>query len=189
MHNLPRLILGLSACTMMPKYERPESPVSARFPRGSARSANIDDIQWPSFFTDLRLKRLIEIALENNRDLRVAALNVEKSQAQYRIQRASLLPFLDATGVFTRSRVAGDTSGGSGPGNSAIGAVGNGSTANQFNLSVGVVSYELDLFGRIRSGNQRSLQQYFAQVEGRRSTQISLVAQVAVQWACDNITS
>ncbi len=81
---------ALVGCSMVPKYERPASPVPGQFPEGSNISADAADIQWRDFFADAQLKSLVELALQNNRDLRVAALNVERYEAQYRIQRSAL---------------------------------------------------------------------------------------------------
>ena len=94
--------LALCGCTMIPPYLRPGAPVAERFPGGSGKSGASADIRWREFFTDPRLKRCIEIALENNRDLRVAMLNVEQTRAQYRIERAALYPNLNAGGSFNR---------------------------------------------------------------------------------------
>jgi multidrug efflux system outer membrane protein len=165
--------LALAGCTMIPKYSRPEAPVSARFPGGAAQSSDAADIRWRDFFTDPRLKRCIEIALENNRDLRVAVLNVEQARAQYRIARSSLFPTIDATGNYTRARAAADSH--SNPTASAV-------TTNQFSVSVGNTAYELDLFGRVRSLSRQALDTYFAKDETRRSAQLALVAQVATQY-------
>jgi outer membrane protein, multidrug efflux system len=158
------LLLGAtSGCTLIPDYQRPTSPVAERFPGGSEKSTDIDALPWRDFYADPRLTRCIEIALENNRDLRVAVLKVEKARAQYRIQRAELLPQLDATGSYTRARSQGVTS-------------------NQYDAGVGVTSYELDLFGRVRSNNRQVLEEYFSLAETRRSTHISLIAEVATQY-------
>lgn len=158
------LMLGvMSGCTMIPDYQRPASPVAERFPGGSAESSNIETLPWRGFFADPRLKRLIEIALENNRDLRVAVLNVEHARAQYRIQRAELLPEISADGSFTRERAQR-------------------ATTSQYDASVGVTSYELDLFGRVRSNTRKTLEEYFSLEETQRSAQISLIAEVATQY-------
>ena len=115
----------LAGCTMIPKYARPEAPVPAGWPNGpayresrSAQGARLPpDLQWREFFADERLQTIIGTALKNNRDLRVAALNVEKARALYRIQRAELLPVVGATGSgikeravenFFAPRIAGD---------------------------------------------------------------------------------
>jgi multidrug efflux system outer membrane protein len=185
-------VFAFAGCTMIPRYERPASPVAGRFPGARDQSGDASEIRWRDFFTDPRLKRLVELALENNRDLRVAALNVAQYQAEYRIQRAALFPTIDASAAYTRSRSTGNTSGiagattnaeaGASSTSSASGAQSNGSTSNLFSLSVGTTSYELDLFGRVRSLNQQALETYFASDEARRSTEISLVAQVATQY-------
>lgn len=173
--------LALAGCTMIPKYNRPAAPVSARFPDGTDHSGDASDIRWRDFFTDPRLKRLVELSLANNRDLRVAALTVERYQAEYRIQRAALFPSVNATGNYTRSLTSGETLGG-GSGAAGAAASSNGYTSNQFSVSVGTTAYEVDLFGRVRSLNKQALETYFASDETRRSTEISLVAQVATQY-------
>jgi outer membrane protein, multidrug efflux system len=118
------------------------------------------DIGWRDFFTDPKLEALIEQALANNRDLRIALLNVERARAQYRIQRADRVPTVDATGSMFRGRTE-------------VGIT------ETYNANVGVTQYELDLFGRVRNLNDAALRRYFAQEETRRSAQLSLVAEVA----------
>ena len=163
---------ALSGCTMMPTYERPAAPVAAEFPgtSGGSSGANASsagqpaaDILWADFFKEERLKKLIALALNNSRDLRVAALNVEQSRAQYRITRADFYPDVNVSGGATRQRAGGLTS-------------------TQWSANVGVSAYELDLFGRLRSLNQQALETYLATDEARRGTQISLVAEVATQY-------
>ncbi len=155
----------LSGCSMIPNYERPAAPVAAEYPGVAASQAlpAAADIAWSDFVAEQRLKRLIELALANNRDLRVALLNVEQSRAQYRITRSSSFPSVDAGGGFTRQRAAGFT-------------------ADQWSASVGTTAYEIDLFGRVRSLNEEALERYFATEEAQRSAQISLVAEVAIQY-------
>jgi multidrug efflux system outer membrane protein len=175
--------LILTGCTMIPKYQRPEAPVAARFPGGSGKPGDAADIHWRDFFTDPRLKRYIELALANNRDMRVATLNVEHARAEYRIQRSALFPTVDATGSYTRSRTPSYTYpagvfGGGGGGTITTSPY----TLNQFSASVGTTSYEVDLFGRVRSLNRQALETYFSTDATRRSTQIALVAQVATQY-------
>jgi len=169
------LALCFCGCTMIPTYQRPASPVPAQFPGAADRAGDAADIAWHDFFTDPRLKRLVELALENNRDLRVAALTVEQYQAQYRIQRAALFPTIDATGNYSRAHSIELF-----PQGNKLSAAG--FTYSQYSVSVGTTSYEVDLFGRVRSLNQQALEQYFATDEARRSTEISLVAQVATQY-------
>ncbi len=98
------LSLGLGGCTLIPHYERPGAPIGARYPGGSAATGAkaSSEIAWREFFADARLKKLIELALEDNRDLRVAMLNVEQSRAQYRIARAGFFPTIQAAGSYIR---------------------------------------------------------------------------------------
>jgi multidrug efflux system outer membrane protein len=120
-------------------------------------------LAWSDFFKDERLKELVNVALAHNRDLRVAALNVERSRAQHRITRSASLPQVDASGDFIRQRAGGITS-------------------SQWSASVGTSAYELDLFGRLRSLNAQALESYFATAEAQSSARISLVAEVATQY-------
>lgn len=174
-------VLVLAGCgTLAPKHVRPEAPVSAAWPTGpaykddagAASAVDAAAIEWRDFFSDERLRNLVALALENNRDLRVAALNIEKSRAQYRIQRAGLFPAVDASAYGTVERVAESLSGTG----KAI------ESARQYNVSLGVTSYEVDFFGRVRSLEEQALQEYFATREARRTTQISLVAEVAIAY-------
>jgi len=149
---------------MIPPYERPAAPVAQAYPGVSQTNEGYaTDIAWKEVFRDDRLKALVELALANNRGLRVALLGVEKSQAQYRIARSASYPGVDAAGSFLRQRSA------------------NG-TESQWSATVGATSYELDLFGRVRSLKEQALERYFATVEARRAAQLSLVAAVASQY-------
>lgn len=159
------MVTGISlvaaGCTMVPKYERPASPVAGQYPGSSATNeVHVADIGWRSFFNEERLQRLIEIALANNRDLRVAVLKVEQSRAQYHVTRAALLPGVDGGASYTRAYAAGRT-------------------AESWSASLGSAAYEVDLWGRVRSLNQQALESYFATAEGQRNAQITLVAEVA----------
>lgn len=164
----------VSGCTMMPKYERPPAPVSDSWPAGAAdvktTNAVASDMDWREFFDDPRLQKLIQLALENNRDLRTAALRVEETRAQYRIERAGLFPGVAGQASFTRQRFSG-----------AVTAFNGGTTLDTWNLNVGA-SYELDLFGRVRSLKQEALEKYFATDEARKSVHIALVSQVATEY-------
>jgi outer membrane protein, multidrug efflux system len=181
------VLAGLSACTMEPHYKRPAAPVPATWASTAAASGNTrpaTETGWRQFFPDPNMQRLIEIALANNRDLRVAALNVQSAQAQYRVQRADLFPTIAATGLeeiekypsgVLATGAAGSATGGSTT--SAVGSTG-GSTIRFFEAGVGFTNYELDLFGRIRSLSKAKFEAYLGSEESRRSTQISLVAEV-----------
>ncbi|MBZ0158451.1 MAG: AdeC/AdeK/OprM family multidrug efflux complex outer membrane factor [Alphaproteobacteria bacterium] len=168
------LILVLTGCTMAPRYTRPEAPVPASWPegpayKGSAATSEVAaTLTWREFFIDEQLQKLIALALENNRDLRVAALAIERSRALYRIQRADLFPSVDATGSGSAQRFPAD-----------ISRTGEAATLHQYSIDLGFSAYELDFFGRVRSLKDQALEQFFATEEARRSVQISLVAEVA----------
>ncbi len=157
--------IALSGCAMIPSYERPSAPVAAQYPSATQTNAGqvASDIEWSRFFVEERLKKVIELALTNNRDLQVAILNVEQSRAQYRIAQSASYPIANASGSSTRSYAAGQT-------------------ANQWSASIGSTAYELDLFGRVRSLNRQALEKYLATQEAQRSAQISLVSEVASQY-------
>lgn len=163
----------IAGCTLAPAYHRPALPVPSNYP--SSGNAQLDqsvvaspDVGWREFFSDTRLQSLISMALANNRDLRVALLNVEKSRAQYRIQRSQLLPTVNAFANETASHTPVELTT---PGFPA--------TTHQFSASVGLSSYELDIFGRLRSLNAQALETYLATEEAQRTTHLSLVAEVA----------
>jgi multidrug efflux system outer membrane protein len=157
------LAMALSGCmSLAPKYERPAAPVAAAFPDlGPATGEAAAHIAWQRFFADARLKQLIEMSLANNRDLRVAILNIEQARAQYRVRRADLLPTLSAVASGSRATTGSDT------------------ISSNYSVGLGVSAFELDLFGRVRSLSNAALAQFFATEEARKSTHISLIASVA----------
>lgn len=180
-----------SGCTLIPRYERPPPPVPQSFPEvvlpGSpaavsveaveataavtAETAAADAIAWQDYFADARLREVIALALVNNRDLRVAALNIERARAQHRIRRADLFPAIGATGSQNAQRLPGDLT-----------ASGESDVSRVYSATVGFAAYELDFFGRIRSLKAEALEAYLGTEEARRSAQISLVAEVATNW-------
>lgn len=162
--------LVVSGCsTLEPRSTEVAPAIPAQWPGTATAGAvttapmEVADIGWRDFFVDPRLQTVITQSLENNRDLRVAVLNVERARAQYRIQRADRVPAVGVQGQMTRS-------GGDAP------------VTEQFSANLGVVEFELDLFGRVRNLSQAALQQYFAEAANRRSAQLSLVAEVANAW-------
>ena len=174
----------LGACTLEPRYHRPASPVSA-LPEGLQGGTAATDIGWHEFFPDPQLQRLIALALANNRDLRVAALNVQSAQALYRIQRAQLLPSVDASAFEEAEEFPNGvlgTSAGAGGGSGSLPSGTGGTTLRFYDVGIGFTSYELDFFGRIRSLNHAALQQYFSSDATRKSAQLSLVAEVATAY-------
>ncbi|NWA24590.1 efflux transporter outer membrane subunit [Pseudomonas gingeri] len=170
----------LGGCVnLAPQYQRPEAPVAGQWlPTTSAPAGTVAaDLQWQQFFTDQRLSQLQSLALANNRDLRLATLNIEKAQAEYRIQRAAAFPSLAASASGTHSRTPASLSSGVA------------TTSHEYSAQLGLSSYELDLFGRVQNLQDEALEAYLALTETRRSTQISLVAEVATAWqtlAADN---
>lgn len=180
-------LLPLAACTLQPRYSRPQAPVPPTWngkAAGSAATASVADLGWRQFFPDPTLQRLISLALANNRDLRVAALNVQAAQAQYRIQRADLFPTVAVSGLesvqkYPAGVLASSSTGGS-SGRAGTGTpVPGGSTIRLFEVGVGFTSYEIDLFGKIRSLDRAALERYFGYEETRRSSQLALIAEVA----------
>jgi outer membrane protein, multidrug efflux system len=174
----------LAACTLEPQYHRPPAPVPA-LPGGTEAGTAAADIGWREFFPDPQLQQLVALALTNNRDLRVAALNVQSAQAQYRIQRAQLFPTVDASAVEQVQRIPTGVLESEFPtAASAFAgqALPSGITTRTYNVGVGFTNYELDLFGRIRSLSHAALQQYFSSGETQRSVQLTLVAEVATAY-------
>ncbi|HEX2532027.1 MAG TPA: efflux transporter outer membrane subunit [Burkholderiaceae bacterium] len=163
----------LAGCSLAPQYVRPDAPVAPAYPGASAASASqaahsATDIGWREFFPDQRLQSLIATALDNNRDLRTAALRIEEARAQYKIQSADLLPNLNVTATGVRTRIPG-----------SLRESGNAIVSSNYQVGLSLASFELDFFGRVRSLNQAMLAQYLATEEARQAAQISLVAEVA----------
>ncbi len=177
--SLGALLLLGGCTTMAPKYTRPAAPVPAAwpaeppYPAVTAKPAPkpLADIPWQEFFVNEQLRKLIALALANNRDLRIAVLNIERSRAQYQIKRADLLPKIDANASGTFQRIAEDFSGTGLP-----------KEIHQYNIGLGISSYELDLFGRVQSLKDQALEQYLSTEQARSSVQISLVAEVAANY-------
>ena len=168
-----------AGCTMIPEHTRPEAPVPAGWPSGPAYKETLStqgpslaaDLQWRDFFGDERLQKIIETALNNNRDLRLAALNVERARAIYGIQRAELFPALNATASGSKERVAGEFTNNGEP-----------KTVTRYGATLSVISWEIDFFGRIRSLSERALEEFLATEQARRSAQILLVSEVAAAY-------
>ncbi|HEX2010989.1 MAG TPA: efflux transporter outer membrane subunit [Roseateles sp.] len=158
--------LLLSGCmSLAPKHERPAAPVASDWPTpATAGAQKAAELPWQSFYAgDARLRELIGLALQNNRDLRVALLNVEKARAQYRITDPSRLPTVGAGFSSSRSPAAS----------------GNGSISSVYQAGLQVTAYELDLFGKLKSNSDAAMASYLATAEGQRAARLSLVAAVA----------
>ena len=173
--RLPRLgllsaaLLVAGCASLAPPYERPAAPVDASFPgvetaAAPAQGAAAADISWHAFFSDPRLKQLIGIALENNRDLRAAGLAIEQARALYRVERADQLPTVNAIASGVRQ-----------PGPS-------GDMTSVYTVGLGITAFELDFFGRIRSLSDAALAQYLATEQAQRTAQMSLISAVAVTY-------
>jgi outer membrane protein, multidrug efflux system len=169
---LKPLVLALSVallggCSMVPLYERPAAPVAPAWTGTDATYAGdkaAGDLEWQVFFSDAQLKQLVALALANNRDLRVAVLNIEQTRAQYQVRRADELPTLNVAASGSRVPTA------------------NGGIASTYSVGLAVTAWEIDFFGRIASLREAALAQYLASEESRKAVQISLIASVANTW-------
>lgn len=169
-------ILCLAGCTMAPAYKRPSLPVPANWPTGPAYKGAIEEqggsapanTVWRDFYLNEQLRKVIELALRNNRDLRISALNIEKAQALYSIRRADLIPSVYASGKGIQAGVPADLS-----------KTGRATTTREYSVSLGITAFELDFFGRVRSLKDQALEQYFATEQAWRSARIALIAEVA----------
>ena len=158
-------VAALAGCSMMPVYERPAAPVAGDWPYPAASTGTpASELDWQAFFGDEPLRRLIGIALRNNRDLRVAVLNIEQARAQYDIRSADRFPTVNAAAAGSRTPASG------------------GGTSKSYTAGLAVTAWEIDFFGRIASLSEAALAQYLGTEEGRKAAQISLVATVANTW-------
>ena len=166
----------LAGCSMIPTYERPPAPVAAQWPAvgaapGTTATTAAADLPWQDFVGDPRLRELVELALQNNRDLRVAVLAIEKARAQYGVEQSNRFPAVGATAAGNRTRTADD-----------LNTSGRSPTSSQYSAQLGFSSYEIDFFGRVKNLNEAALQEFLRTTENRRSVQLSLVAEVANAW-------
>ena len=163
----------LAGCTLAPRYERPSAPVPIEY--GTATASNdavaAADVGWREFFPDAELQDLIRRALDNNRDLRIATLNVEAARAQYRIRRSDLVPAVDAVGEASNRRTP-----------ASVSPTGQSELTRGYTAGLGVTAFELDLFGRVRSLRRAALEDYFSVEENRTAAQLVLVSEVANAW-------
>ncbi len=170
------LLLG-TGCTMEPKYEQPASPIDAQWPQGPAYQSkvqadqdaiDVSQLDWQTFFADEHLRKIIAMTLENNRDLHIAALNVQRARILYGIQHSDLLPRVFAGAGASKQSLPADLSG-----------IGDRNEASTYQVNLGIAEWELDFFGRIRSLEKSALHQFLASAQTRRSVQILLVSAVA----------
>lgn len=170
----------LSGCSLIPDYLRPDLPTPEAWPQGDAYkeakagekdAPALSEVAWKDFFTDPVMQSLIQQALDNNRDLRVASLNVELARATYRVSRSDLFPQIDGAGSINAQHTPRRLT-------TRVPQT-EGVTSRTYGVNAGVTAFELDLFGRVRSLNEQALEQYLATEEARNAAQISLVAEVA----------
>jgi multidrug efflux system outer membrane protein len=157
----------LVGCSFIPTYERPAAPVADAYPtQGSnvGTQSAAPAMTWTSFVGDANLRELIALALANNRDLRVATLNIEQVRAQYQIRRADQFPSLGLAASGNRQ------------------PDGNGGISSTYSAGLALSSWEIDFFGRIASLKEAALAQYLASEEAQRAAQTSLVAAVSSTW-------
>ena len=173
-------LLALAGCTSLaPDYARPMLPVPATLngtngPNGSEGTALAPEtgpMGWQDFLQEPRLRELVALALQNNRDLRVAVLAIEKARAQYGVEQSNRFPAVGATAAGNRTRTADD-----------LNTSGRSPTSSQYSAQLGFSSYEIDFFGRVKNLNEAALQEFLRTTENRRSVQLSLVAEVANAW-------
>lgn len=171
------LAIALAGCTMIPEYERPAMPVPDSFatpvsgeaaPVGAQAASTV---AWQDYFTDEKMRAVIDLSLANNRDFRVSALNIEKAAAYYRIQRSDLYPAVGVGGFGEKYRIPENTN-----------DSGEASYYENYTVAVGTISWEIDFFGRIRSLSAAALARYLATEEAHRAAQISLVGAVAASY-------
>ena len=155
----------LAGCSFIPTYERPAAPVPVAYATTAAQASAAATVPWQDYFAEPRLQQLIETALANNRDLRVAVLNIEQARATFQVRRADLYPGVGLAANASRAP-----------------ATGTGDLTNSFNVGLAISAWEIDFFGRISSLKEQALAQYLATEEGRNAAQVSLVAAVANGW-------
>lgn len=165
-------LLLLSACQLAPEQQAIELPVPTTYASAAQGSGSkATELHWQQFFNNTKLQQLITLSLGNNKDLQIAALNVQRVRSLYQIEDSALYPALDLNASGTRQRLPGDLTG-----------TGNAQISQQYSATVGITSYELDFWGKVRNQSEQALQQLYATEQVQLSSQISLVAELANAW-------
>lgn len=163
------LTLALAGCSLAPTYQRPEAPIARQWNvGGDSRAVSVENFDWQAFVVDPELRRLIDIALANNRSLRQSLLDIELARAQYRIQRADRVPNLGVSASGNRQRVP-----------SSLSVTNVSDVTSSYQVGLSLPEYELDLFGRMRSLTDAALEQYLAAEATARAARIAMVAEVS----------
>lgn len=163
------IALLLGGCSLAPTYERPVAPVAEQWAGETTKQGSpINQLAWQTFIVDPELRRLVVIALDNNRSLRQTLLDIEQARAQYRIQRADRFPGLNASASGNRQRLPAD-----------LASNGQAGVASSYQVGVSLPEYELDLFDRVKNLTDSALQEYLATEEAARAAQIALIAEVS----------
>lgn len=165
---LSAVLIVVSGCSFIPEYKRPDAPVEKKFSGSNTEESNQKPPLWSDYFGDADLEALIDLAMKNNRDVRIAAQNIVSMRAMYGIQKAAQLPTVSAGGSFNRSLTA-----------SSLSQTQDPLYATQYQVSLGISSWELDFWGRIESMKQMAQEAYFSTIQGQRSTYLSLVTQIS----------
>ena len=176
--NIALIIISLvvlCSCSFIPKYKRPAMPVEKRFPNKGiyknisfANETNAPKIKWQDFIKDPKLKEVVKFALKNNRDLRLAILNVEQARALYGIKAAELYPSLYATSGIEKQRIPED-----------ISFTKKAYTEKRYSVNFGLAEWEIDFFGKIRSFKKEALEEFLAAKENQHAAQIALITEVS----------
>ncbi|HEX7388331.1 MAG TPA: efflux transporter outer membrane subunit [Castellaniella sp.] len=164
------LCLALGACSLAPTYHRPASPVPDQYPGAAAQDTSAALPPWRDFFRDERLQALVELALRNNRDLRIAVQRVEQARAQYGVAQSDQLPTLGIQGTEQATRL---------PPNMRTAGPDSPAVSKSYIAGVGMTAFELDFFGRVRNLSKAAYEQFLSTEEARRTVQLALIAQTA----------
>jgi multidrug efflux system outer membrane protein len=165
-------LLVLSACQLAPEQQAIELPVPQNYALASEGSGvKAPELHWQKFFSNPKLQQLIDLSLANNKDLQIAALNVQRVRSLYQIEDSALYPSLDLNASGTRQRLPADLTG-----------TGTAQINQQYSATVGITSYELDFWGKVRNQSEQALQQLYSTEQAQLSSQISLVAELANAW-------
>ncbi|WP_392344633.1 efflux transporter outer membrane subunit [Pseudoalteromonas prydzensis] len=163
-------VLVLSACQMAPVLEDIQLPVPDSY-AVQGEQGNIADLNWQQFFANEKLQRLIELTLQHNKDIKLAALNVQQVRALYQIEDSALYPAIDFSASGNRQRVPADLS-----------STGNAQITQSYSATVGMTAYELDLWGKIRNQSDQALQTLYASEQAQTSVKISLISELVNAW-------